>query len=177
MSSSGNIQRASTMKHRAYTFVEAAQKDAETIKEVCFTLYALLAKDEPLIFTIKDGSSTDSKEIYMDGLDIRINQETGASVVPSICVLSILNYHTFPVTATLDSITLSQKGKLDDALDVRPFMFSGPAPTMVIWAGSNRDSIESLGYPTLSDEDAKQAFAYWLRYIFGVNLQDDGKLA
>ena len=167
---------ASKLRERGFTFIFAAEKDANTIREAMFQVFSAVASDRPLKFTIKDGEASECKEIYMDGMDIRINQDTGKSIIPSICVLSVLNRYTFPVTPGLDSPRLSQIGKLDDAIDIRPFMFSGPAPTMVIWAGSGTTTVEELGYPTLTNEDAEQAFRYWLRYIFGVNPTEDWKL-
>ena len=155
------------IKSRAFTFITAAEKDANIIREAMFQVWVAVHTDETLNFSIKDGDASECKEIYMPCSDTRR---------PDICVLSVLNRYTFPVTPVLDSPRLSQEGKLDDAIDIRPFMFSGPAPTMVIWAGSGKDTIEELGYPTLTNEDAKQAFSYWLRYIFGVNPTEDWKL-
>ena len=163
------------LKARGNTFINAAKKDAELVMLMMFQLTVAVRKNEPLEYTIKDGSTSDCKEIHI--IDIHNIVPGSPLPEPSICVLSVLNYYTFPVTAMLDSITLSQKGKLDDALDIRPFMFSGPAPTMVIWSGSDQESIPVLGYPKLTNEDAKQAFSYWLRYIFGVNLSDEDKLS
>ena len=120
-----------------------------------------IKNDKPLFIGIHPGGTPECKEVYLDKYH----------------VLSVLNYYTFPVTAMLDSITLSQQGKLDDALDVRPFMFSGPAPTMAIWSGTDVERIKELGYPSLTDSDAEAAFAYWLRYVFGITLNEDWKLS
>ena len=145
---------------RSFTFQDKALDDVYKLSIVRKHIVRCLEEDKPVRFGIVPGDAQECKDIFISG----------------VCVLSVLNRYTFPVTPVLDSPLLSQKGKLDVAIDVRPFMFSGPAPTMVIWAGSGTSTIEELGYPTLTDEDAEQAFRYWLRYIFGVNATEDWKL-
>ena len=141
---------------RSYTFQDKALDDVYKLTVAKKHFIRCIEENKPILFGIVPGDAQECKDIFISG----------------ICVLSVLNYYTFPVTAILDSIKLSQRGKLDDALDVRPFMFSGPAPTMVIWSGTNKDRIEDLNYPELSDEDAESAFRYWVRYIFGLNLTE-----
>jgi len=88
--------------------------------------------------------------------------------VDSMIVLTIMNSAVFPVTPMLDSISLSKKGQLNLALDIRPFMFSGPCPTSMVWTGTD-DTLDELGYHSLTSGDVVNAFVYWLSYVFGVN--------
>lgn len=152
---------------RSETFLEQAANDIYRIEFMRDALKFSLESSKPLVYEIVQGKTGDSRDVAVtvthDAGEVGEWEETEV-------VLSILNYYTFPVTAILDSIRLSQDGTLNEALDVRPLMFSGPAPTMIIWSGSNKDTIQESGYPELTTEDAVKAFNHWLSYIFGVSV-------
>jgi hypothetical protein len=154
---------------RSEMFLKDAQLDIAKISIMQHRLAECVQNKLPLLYSIGDSDAKECKNIYIciDKLHLDHYEEE------VFCVLDVINYYTFPVTAILDSITLSNKGKLSTALDIRPFMFSGPAPTQIIWSGSDRKSIETEGYPKLTDDDAKAAFKYWIHYIFGLNLNID----
>ena len=148
------------MLERSLTFVDRAQEEINKIMRARTTLALALQDDKTISIDIQETGAKECLDVYL-GKDL---------------VLTVINRYTFPVTPVLDSPRLSREGKLDGAIDVRPFMFSGPAPTMVIWAGTGKDTIEEFGYPTLTQMDAEAAFRYWIHYIFGLTLTADWRV-
>jgi hypothetical protein len=151
---------------RSKTFIKDAQLDIRKISEMQSHIVNCLFNNQPLSYSVVDSEAKECKNIYIM-LDTPYIDHTEEE---AFCVLDVINYYTFPVTAILDSISLSKKGKLTEALDIRPFMFSGPAPTQIIWSGSDISTVKTVGYPSLTNEDAVAAFKHWIHYVFGLHL-------
>lgn len=151
---------------RSETFIKDAQLDIKKISEMQSRIADCLFNHEPLLFSVADSEAKECKNIYIM-IDVPYIDHTEEE---PFCVLDVINYYTFPVTAILDSISLSKEGKLTDALDIRPFMFSGPAPTQIIWSGSDVSTVKAVGYPSLTNDDSIAAFKHWIHYVFGLNL-------
>lgn len=145
------------MQARCEAFTKKGLDDVQSLERSRDIFSACLSSNEPVKIDVVDGPTTDSKDVLLNG-------------VPSLLVL---NYYTFPVTPVIDSLVLHKTGKLLNALDVRPLMFSGPAPTMIIWSGSGTSLAE---YPVLTEFDAVNALKHWAGYVFGISINTDNML-
>lgn len=128
-------------------YINCAEADIETVKFARDTMFDCIDTNTPMKVSVT--GSGDYLEVLLDGR----------------CVLTVVNLNTTPIVPQLDTISLSQTGRLNAALDFRPFMLSGPCPTSILWAGSNESE--------LSEKDAGDAFKYWLQFMFGVLVDDE----
>lgn len=127
-------------------FIKSSQCDIDKVKQARRVLLRFINTNIPLAISMKGNN---------DFIDVELDGDT---------VLTVVNLNTTPVTPELDTITLSQNGKLNSALDYRPFMLSGPCPTSILWSGSGE-----LG---LTEEDAGNAFRYWLQFMFCLEVDE-----
>lgn len=127
-------------------FIKSSQNDIDKVKVARRALLRFINTNTPLVLSMQ--GNNDFIDISLDG-DV---------------VLTVVNLNTTPITPDLDTVALSQTGKLNAALDYRPFMLSGPCPTSVLWSGSGE-----LG---LTEEDAGKAFKYWLKFIFCLEVDE-----
>lgn len=144
------------ISERILSFVSSASTDISIIMHVGELVCAAIVSGSPMEFSILPATTNDCFDITMGGMR----------------VFSVFNYYTFPVKAVFDQDNMSEDRR-DVARNISPFVFSGPAPTMAVWSGTDVKSVPNIGYPALTENDAKSAFAYWLKYVFGVTLNQE----
>ena len=151
------IELIRQLSEKSARFIDASLEDISRVRVTREILIDTVTLGKPLVFFEEEGETPGCRVIYIEDDSKRRHK-----------VLDIYNYHTFPVSPRLDTASLSQRGQLESALDHKPFMFSGPCPTTIIWAGTMKESDEDT--PQLSYEDCSNAFTYWIQHLFGVSI-------